>query len=79
MAWSVYIFTNTRSLELLLKIRSFSLHSKMKPVFQHCRENVDKVPLLHSILKRSDKINFEVNQEACAVSLPPRPLHPAFI
>lgn len=38
----------------------------MKPVFQHWRENVDKVPL-HSILKCTDKINFEVNQDACAV------------
>lgn len=38
----------------------------MKPVFQHWRENLDKVPLLHSILKCADKINFEVNQDACA-------------
>lgn len=38
----------------------------MKPVFQHWRENVDKAPLLHSILKCADKINFEVNQDACA-------------
>ena len=40
---------------------------------------MDKVPLLHSILKCSDKINFEVNQEACTVSLPPSaPIQPLF-
>lgn len=34
-----------------------------------------KVPLLRSVLKWTDKINFEVNQDACAVLLSP----PAFI